>query len=424
MRVKNDDRMNGSPDAKQGGQFDSGKSDRGISGIMVWSTNNIWSQCLVPGIACALLTLSAGCNSSSSTTPATPPAATDKGAATVPHPGKGPKIVVEGGETWEFGSTEVGEEFEHTFVIKNEGTEDLTLKPGHPSCSTCTKFNVDKLLLKPGETANAHVTFHVTAKTAEFRQYAPVETNDPTRSEVKLYVHGKVVERLILSPVGQWNLGDIGEEKPVEFTATLHSALVDKFTIESIKAEHPALTVTTKPMGGGTLKDLASKVGYEIKVVLTPTPEIPVGEFRHRILINVLTPKPVQLKVDAVAQRRGPIRIFGPNWNDDRLGLGAFDPAEPLKVTLNLFTRGIAEDLKIVKVTCPDDRFSFEIVPVPGLKSEKGDHRRYHLLVKVAPSNRPAVYTSKEPLKVSIETNQEKIGQINMKIGCQALPRN
>lgn len=394
---------------------------------MVWSTNNIWSQRLITSICCALFaTCHAGCNSSSSTTPApaAPAASKDQGTETKAHPGKGPKIVVVGGETWEFGSTEVGEEFEHTFVIKNEGTADLTLKQGHPSCSTCTKFKVDKLLLKPGETANAHVTFHVTAKTAEFRQYAPVETNDPSRPEVKMYVHGKVIERLILSPVGQWDLGDINDSKPSEFVATLHSALVDKFTIESIKAEHPALTVTTTPMAAGKLKDLASKAGYDIKAVLTPTPEIPVGEFRHRILINVLTPKPVQLKVDAVAQRRGPIRIFGPNWNNDRLGLGAFDPAEPLKVTLNLFTRGIPDDLKIVKVNCPDDRFSFEIVPVPGLKSESGDHRRYHLIVKVAPSNRPAVYTTKEPLKVSIETNQEKIGQINMKIGCQALPKN
>ena len=104
------------------------------------------------------------------------------------------------------------------------------------------------------------------------------------------------------------------------------------------------------------------------------------------------------------------------------LSLGAFDPKEPLVARLNLFTRGVKGELKITQVTCPDERFTFEIKPDTRFKSQAGDHRRYELFVKVAASQRDAVYPLKNPLKVLIDTNQDQIGQIKLKVTAAAIP--
>ncbi|MES2789326.1 MAG: DUF1573 domain-containing protein [Planctomycetota bacterium] len=390
---------------------------------MVWSTNNIWSHCFISSLALGVLaSCSVGC--SSGTSPATTPSADAKTAATPAAKPAGPKAkaVVVGGDTFNFGSTEVGQQFEHIFVIKNEGDADLTLEKGTPSCSTCTSFDVDKLLIKPQESAKATVKWRIAAENPEFRQYAPVRTNDPDQPEVKMYVTGKVVKRIVLSPITQWSLGDVAEGETKEFSGTITSATVEKFEVESLTNANPKLKVTATPMTAEKLAEMKVKAGYDLKAVLSPG--IAVGEFRDTITVKVLTPDPISLTVDAVAKRNGPLQIFGPGWSEERmqLSLSAFDPKEPLVSRLFVYTRNISDELKITKVDCPDDRFTFELKPDTRFKGQTGDHRRYELFVKVAASNKAAVYSALKPLWIAIDTNQEKIGQVKLKITCQALP--
>lgn len=395
---------------------------------MVWSTINIWSQCFVNCLAIVVLTCCAvGCDSGA------PPAAAPKAetsvtpaAAATPttaDASKGkPKAEVLGGDTYDFGSTEVGQQFEHVFEIKNVGTADLTLEKGQPSCSTCTSFEVDKLLLKPNEIAKATVKWHVKSENPQFRQYAPVKTNDPDQPDVKMHVVGKIVKRIVLEPVGQWSFGDLVEGQPKEFIGTLTSAVSDTFVLESVTSPNPRLKFSWTPMSTEKLTELKVKKGFHIKAELSA--DVPVGQFSDTVTVKVLTPEPIALKVDAVAKRSGPLQIFGPGWHEERmqLALSAFDPKEPLVTRLFMYTRGVPDELKVVKVVCPDDRFSFELKPDTKFKGQAGDHRRYELFVKVAPSNREAVYTALKPLKVELETNQEKVKQIKLKITCSAIP--
>ncbi|MDB5337784.1 MAG: hypothetical protein JWN70_3403 [Planctomycetaceae bacterium] len=395
---------------------------------MVWSTINIWSQCFVNCLAIGVLTSCAmGCDSgtpqATAPKPETPAAAATPATPAKADAAKGkPKAEVLGGDTFDFGSTEVGQQFEHVFEIKNVGTADLTLEKGPPSCSTCTSFEVDKLLLKPNEIAKATVKWHVKSENLEFRQYAPVKTNDPDQAEVKMHVKGKIVKRIVLEPVGQWSFGDLAEGQSKEFVGTLTSAVSDKFELESVTSTSPKLKFTSTPMSAEKLAELKVKKGYNIKAELSA--DVPVGQFSDTVTVKVLTPEPISLKVDAVAKRSGPLQIFGPGWHEERmqLALSAFDPKEPLVSRLFMYTRGVPDELKIVKVDCPDNRFTFELKPDTKFKGQAGDHRRYELFVKVAPSNREAVYTALKPLRVEIETNQDKVKQIKLKITCQAIP--
>ena len=396
--------------------------------------NRTWFQDLLFGLMAGVwMTFVAGCDSGAK--PAVPsPPATSAPAGAPAHPGDAPtsvaardpkgnaKVEVVGGETFDFGTRQVGEEMEHVYIIKNVGSIDLTIRMEKPSCMTCTSYDVDKPLVKPGESAKYTVKWHVKNENPEFSQYAPFSTNDPDKPMVKLFAKCQVLKRIVLEPVQVWNLGDSVEEKPTEFSATVTSAIVDQFQISEITTTNPELKVTSIPLSAAKLAELKVKTGYQLKAVLSTN--IPIGNFTDKVTIKILAPEPLSLVVEANARRNGPLQIFGPNWYEERmsLSLGAFDPKEPLVARLNLFTRGVKGELKITQVTCPDERFTFEIKPDTRFKSQAGDHRRYELFVKVAASQRDAVYPLKNPLKVLIDTNQEQIGQIKLKVTASAIP--
>lgn len=392
---------------------------------MVRVENNIRSRFWVSSLIVGMLTGGfVGCSSDSSQTPAptaTATAPTDTATQGTGNPAGKPKVEIIGGETYDFGTTEVGQKFDHVFEIKNVGTADLTLEKRPPSCSTCTSFEIDKTVLKPNEIAKATVKWHIQAENPEFRQYAPFKSNDPDKPDVKMYVVGKVVKKIVMEP-NPWNIGEVAEGQPKEFVATVTSATTDKLEVESIKTDNPKLTVTSAPMTAEKLAELKIKSGYYLKAVLDP--EIPAGEFTDQVTVKLRTPDPLELTARAMARRSGPLQIFGPGWHAERmqLALAAFDPKQPLVTRLFLNTRGVDGELKFVKVECTDDRFSFELKPDEKFKGAKGDYRRYEFFVKVAPRNTAAVYTALKPLKVDITTNQDKIKQINMKITCQAIP--
>ena len=380
-------------------------------------TNKICSQYLVRGLIVGVMTTcGVGCDSG---TPKTPTPAPSDAPAARPV-GKG-KAEVIGGETFDLGTAEGGQKIDHVFEIKNVGTDTLTLKKEDVSCGKCiTTFEIDKLVLKPTEIAKATVKGIIPPENPEFRQYAPFSTDNPTQPTVKMYLVGKVVKRVVLEP-NPWIIGEVLEGQPKEFTATLTSAISDKLEVKSIQTGNPQLKVTASPMPAEKLAELKVKAGYYLKAVLEAN--IPAGDFKDQVSLKLATPDSLDLIADATAHRSGPLQIFGPGWHAERmqLALAAFDPKEPLVTRLFLNTRGIEDELKIVKLECPDDRFSFELKPDLKFQGAKGDYRRYEFFVQVAPSNRSAIYTALTPLKVDITTNQEQIKQFQLKITCQAL---
>lgn len=370
-------------------------------------------------VAPLMMVVLTGCGSNSPKSPAPveagDPSAKDEDAAPAakdPNAKVG-KAVVVGGAEFNFGTTEMGQEFEHVFEVRNEGNADMHVEAGQPSCTTCTSFTIDKKIVKPGESLKATVKWHIKVPNPEFRQYAPLTIDEG--QEIKLYVIGKVEKRIVVSPADRWSIGDIADGQPTEFVANITSAVLDKFDIESITTTNPALKVIHSPLSAEKLTELKVKSGFELKALLEPT--IPIGEFSDRIGINVLDPKPLKIVVEAAAKRSGPIKIFGPNWTEEAatLRLGEFDPKQEFVTRLNLFTRGVEGELKIEKVVCADDRFSVELLRDAKFTGANGSGR-YELIVKVAGSNRSVVYTLQQPLEVELVTNQPQVGSIKFKV--------
>ena len=87
----------------------------------------------------------------------------------------------------------------HVFLLSNVGSAPLTLTEGERGCK-CTKFEISKTALQPGETTK--VTMEWTAKTIDglFRNHVTVKTNDPEKRVVDLVVTGRVTTAIKVLP--------------------------------------------------------------------------------------------------------------------------------------------------------------------------------------------------------------------------------
>ena len=108
-------------------------------------------------------------------------------------------LVVDGGTIHDFGSMRVGQSGEHLFVVRNEGTDELTLAIGQTSCK-CTLGDLQNDRLAPGEETQVKLSWTVKTNASTFSQQAELITNDPSNANVKLTITGNVIREFTSVP--------------------------------------------------------------------------------------------------------------------------------------------------------------------------------------------------------------------------------
>ena len=100
-------------------------------------------------------------------------------------------------KTFNFNEIEYGSIAEHTFKVKNLGTETLEIKRIATSCA-CTSAEVGKKILKPDEETNLKVIYNTGlmgdsphAK-GEQERIIYIKTNDPINPQVEVTIHAYV----------------------------------------------------------------------------------------------------------------------------------------------------------------------------------------------------------------------------------------
>jgi hypothetical protein len=374
---------------------------------------------------CGFLVL-AGCDKpgSSGTAAGTPTAPAVTAAPASPGTAaaageKRPKAVVDAAE-FDFGVAEVGQEFEHTFTIRNVGDAPLNLVKGPPSCTTCTSFEVDKLELASGEEAHATVKWKVGSKREEFRQYAPVRTNDLEKPEIQLVVRGEISEALKILPGLTWNVQELRDNEPTEAIGTITSGVLDSFQVTSIESSALSLTSEVTPLGAEELKELKAKCGYTIRAIVAPG--VPVGEYRQSLKVHTDLRGDTTFDLNIVAKRVGPLTIIGPHWYQQHmlLDLGTFQADKGMKVTLSMFVKA-EEELKFLDVSTDEEARDVKVTLVPDLKFQGQGKRRYMLTFEVPPGSRPVVRTSKNPAFLEVKTNLPALEKIRFRLHYNAL---
>lgn len=86
---------------------------------------------------------------------------------------------------FDFGNITQGEVVSHEFIVKNEGTEALTIDKVKASCG-CTAAAPDVEKLNPGDSAKVKVNFDSHGRRGVQKKYVYVFTNDPESPQTRL----------------------------------------------------------------------------------------------------------------------------------------------------------------------------------------------------------------------------------------------
>src|SRR5579872_1375994 len=150
---------------------------------------------------------------------------------TISPTGPYPKAVVNA--DFDFGRMEVGEERSHVYTIRNEGEAPLLIENGGTTCQ-CTVSDMkqgETREVLPGNSVDIKLTWKPTAQAQKFSKGADFHTNDPDHKSIPLRILGMVAPRLALYPEKDWVIANITDDKPVEFSGTIMSPVVDQFQI-------------------------------------------------------------------------------------------------------------------------------------------------------------------------------------------------
>lgn len=250
--------------------------------------------------------------------------------------------VVEGGETYDFGVMSSDESLSHSFVLRNDGTAPMTISLGQTSCK-CTVSGLKKNKLPPGESAEIELKWTPKAVAPEFKQTAPVFTNDPDRSEITLTVQGAVLADAWISP-SEMSLPDLNpaEDRTVEaFVWSLNDeppAIEAEFAAERLK---PFMTIETVP---ATAEEIAGQRGAKsgVKLLIGMKRGFPLGSFSQTVRVTTDPPTSVPIQMTMTGTFVGDLRVIGPSFDSERglLDLGEVASISGKEAKLNLLLKG------------------------------------------------------------------------------------
>lgn len=243
-----------------------------------------------------------------------------------------PKVEVDA-TTHQFGTLALGNEGRHTFVIRNAGTQPLTLTKGATSCS-CTVADFDsrhggddtaEKAIPPGGQAEVRLMWKGKAD-GPFRQQATVLTNDPGRPEIVFIIEGLVVPAWrALPPTIVVTRVTAGSAQ--QATADLYTFGDTPPTVTSTSLLNPQterfFRVSTEPLPPDALAAEKGATGG-VRLVVDVLPDAEIGNLKQTARILLKTTEELTVDVPIEASVSGALTLAGNSWDSGRqvLALG------------------------------------------------------------------------------------------------------
>ncbi len=256
----------------------------------------------------------------------------------------------------DLGTSLASQPVSHTFLVKNTGTEVLTLRVESTSCRCAAKF-LTRDSIGPGDVGKFEVSFrHKKGRDPVGNRALSVvlATNDPTRPTLRLGLKVLMVEVVDISP----RTLDFGQVEPralvrKEFTINCYR---DKTTpkIVSVESSSPFLLVHRDP-------EETSETGHSYRCEAVFDTSGLTGEFISSLLITTDSEQvpALELPVRAslpLALKATPARIL----------FGLIEPGEHPTKSVVLDPR--EEGAEPVRILSQDQRLKAVIEPLPDLR--------------------------------------------------------
>lgn len=311
-----------------------------------------------------------------------------------------PKAVLEGGRVYEFGTMPQQATGKHSFVVKNTGRADLILTMISSTCScTLAKFkDGEKAVVKPGESTDIVLEFETRVNNGDYDKGAEIGTNDPDLERFSLRVHGKVYPAVMTIPASEVvNFSNIANdvEDHQAYFALYSKDRPGLKIVKTTSSDPKQVVVTHEPASAADCKELKIEKGWKVGVNVKAG--LPLGAFRHEVVVTTDHPKQPEVRMTVVGTMSGPVNI---------------QPGRLIMHGVN----GQSGDAGGVIVTVRNNRETrFEVVEAPpGLKVEikpvEGSTRkgRYRLSVMVPPGTTARDIES----EVVLKTDHPKAGKV------------
>ncbi|TWU31720.1 DUF1573 domain-containing protein [Novipirellula artificiosorum] len=205
---------------------------------------------------------------------------------------KNPQVELPEGAEYDFGAMAPNDTGEHTFIVKNVGEGDLTLRLGATTCK-CTLGSLKTDRLKPGEQTEVLLEWNVKTDSSTFGQSAQVLTNDPNHYAIDFRVNGRVVREMEMVPE-EFTFGEVAAKENIELTSKIYSYLLPRIEDPELRFTSDALNelaeVTIEPFepseadGANAKAVQAFDISIKIKPGLRqgPLSQNAILSFRHR----------------------------------------------------------------------------------------------------------------------------------------------
>ncbi len=344
----------------------------------------------------------------------------------------GPQAVVDK-ESYDLGPIESGLEFGHTYVIRNEGDQPLTLAEGKGLCR-CLKLDIHAEPVQPGQEALIKVVAADSVKNepmnpGPFSRSMLITTNDPDRPDITLKLFATVTPRLCVSQSPVAMTVDSSKEiskKNGTADVLIYSERWDKFELSSEKSSRKGIQWRVEPATQELLTQFEAKCGYRVYVTLPPD----MSEGRFAEWIDFIG-KPAGRKsarddglcrLELRGRLEGRLTFYSPKITDgDVLQLGSRDQGESVRESFLLKVKDSQRDISVQDIEAKPEFLKVKMQPQSvGAKSIG----LYRIEVEI-PCDAPVCeHTGADRGIVRVKTNHPRFSTIEFRVDFVVTAKN
>jgi hypothetical protein len=336
-----------------------------------------------------------------------------------PYTGEGPRLTMLTPERFEFGFIDQNSKTQHTFRVKNDGDQPLSLHKKGTSCK-CTQVGTVKDQLPPGETAEITLEWEAKVPDEIFEQYADFETNDNRRKLFRLTVSGHVRASLRAEP-REAIFNRVSTLEPAEAVVRIFGLGEEPLEVTSHEFDHaksaPHFSLEFKPLEPSEIPANSEyKSGVEVRVHIKPG--LPLGQLAQTIQLTTNRNPAGKFSIPVYGTVISDISLIGPGASAEKMAvdLGSFQSGDGKKATVYLVVKGPHREETELKIT--------SVTPAAELSATLGEPLRnnpqlisYPVALQVLPGAIPVSRLSPgSRIAVRVETTHPQIKDLTFHV--------
>lgn len=235
-----------------------------------------------------------------------------------------PRLVVPDA-VYNFGQVDQGEVVTHQFSLMNKGAAPLLIQRIVASCG-CTATKSKGNSVPPSGETTIEVRFDTGGFSGEKLKTVRVFTNDPSKPSTVLSLRGRVLPEVVIEPQ-RVSFGELIYEEPFQSAERIVQLRVRESAdaeIEKVVSRSPYIEFEEEKMSGG-----------DRRLSLRLTGEIPLGEFRDRIVVHAKGAAQSSFNIPVYASIRGSVQL-----KPRSVGFGIVEGEAPITREIEIVNRG------------------------------------------------------------------------------------